>query len=144
MSSTIRAFAVAGFLAGLGASLGACTSEEGSSRSRRLVVPEPEGSLQGAVAAPAAATQGEAEKPAEQAPASVLLVPAVAPAVTVGAPAAGVVATPSAAPVIVYITRTGSKYHRGTCRHLSESKIPMDLEEARRVLEPCKVCQPPR
>lgn len=144
MSSTIQAFVVAGFLAGLGASLGACTSEEGSSGSRRLVVPEPAGSKPGAVSAPRAATQAEAETPAEQAPASVLLAPALATAATVGAPADGVVVTPSAVPVIVYITRTGSKYHRGTCRHLSESNIPMDFEEARRELEPCKGCKPPR
>ncbi len=27
--------------------------------------------------------------------------------------------------IIVYITETGSKYHRGTCRYLSKSKIPI-------------------
>jgi hypothetical protein len=31
---------------------------------------------------------------------------------------------------IVYVTRTGAKYHRQYCRSLSHSKIPMTLKEA--------------
>lgn len=31
---------------------------------------------------------------------------------------------------IVYLTRTGSKYHASDCRHLSESQIPTSLERA--------------
>ncbi len=30
----------------------------------------------------------------------------------------------------VYVTRTGSKYHRRSCRYLRKSKIPMPLKEA--------------
>jgi S1-C subfamily serine protease len=44
----------------------------------------------------------------------------------------------------VYVTRTGSKYHRAGCRHLSKSKIPMTLEEAKQHCAPCSVCKPPR
>ncbi|HUT05011.1 MAG TPA: thermonuclease family protein [bacterium] len=44
----------------------------------------------------------------------------------------------------VYITRTGSKYHRGNCRYLRTSKIPISLAEAKRMgYTPCKVCKPP-
>lgn len=32
--------------------------------------------------------------------------------------------------VTVYVTRTGSKYHRGTCQYLSMSKIPMSKADA--------------
>ncbi|GAB6390929.1 MAG: hypothetical protein MdMp014T_0302 [Treponematales bacterium] len=49
-----------------------------------------------------------------------------------------------AAPVVVYITRTGKKYHRENCRYLRQSKIETTLEEARRSYEPCSVCNPPR
>ncbi len=45
---------------------------------------------------------------------------------------------------IVYITRTGKRYHKGGCRHLRQSKIPARLDE---ILElennrytPCKHC----
>lgn len=45
----------------------------------------------------------------------------------------------------VYITRTGSKYHRAGCRYLSKSAIPISLEEAKaRGYTPCTVCNPPR
>ncbi len=44
----------------------------------------------------------------------------------------------------VYITKTGEKYHRATCRYLKESKIPISLSEAKNQgYEPCKVCKPP-
>ncbi len=44
----------------------------------------------------------------------------------------------------VYITRTGSKYHRSGCRYLSRSKIPISLDEARRHYAPCSICRPLR
>jgi len=44
----------------------------------------------------------------------------------------------------VYVTRTGAKYHRGSCRHLSRSKIPISLSEAKRSYGACKVCHPPQ
>lgn len=43
----------------------------------------------------------------------------------------------------VYVTRTGKKYHRGNCRYLSQSKIPTDLESAKRAYGACSVCAPP-
>jgi len=42
---------------------------------------------------------------------------------------------------IVYVTRTGKKYHEAGCSHLSKSSIPVTLEQA--VLEgrePCSRC----
>jgi hypothetical protein len=44
----------------------------------------------------------------------------------------------------VYATRTGTKYHRAGCRHLSRSQIPMSLREAAERYGPCSVCKPPR
>jgi len=46
---------------------------------------------------------------------------------------------------IVYITKSGSKYHRQGCRYLSKSMIPISLKEAKeRGYLPCKVCKPPK
>ncbi len=46
--------------------------------------------------------------------------------------------------VIVYITRTGKKYHRLGCRYLRKSCIPISLTEAvQQGYTPCKVCKPP-
>jgi hypothetical protein len=65
-------------------------------------------------------------------------------------PAEPVVAQTQPAPTtdaqseIVYITRTGSKYHRAGCRYLSKSKIPISLKEAKQHYSPCSVCNPPR
>ena len=42
----------------------------------------------------------------------------------------------------VYITRTGSKYHRSSCRYLKYSKEPISLEKAKQSYEPCSVCRP--
>lgn len=45
----------------------------------------------------------------------------------------------------VYITRTGAKYHRGSCRYLSKSKIEISLTEAKaQGFGACKVCKPPQ
>jgi len=46
--------------------------------------------------------------------------------------------------ITVYITRTGSKYHRNGCRYLRKSKIPISLREAKQHYGPCSVCNPPR
>ncbi|HOH29323.1 MAG TPA: thermonuclease family protein [Candidatus Hydrogenedentes bacterium] len=44
---------------------------------------------------------------------------------------------------IVYVTRTGNRYHRKQCSMLSRSGIPVPLEEARkRGLTPCGHCRP--
>lgn len=46
---------------------------------------------------------------------------------------------------IVYITETGSKYHRGGCRSLRKSKIRITLKEAKNQgYTPCKICRPPQ
>ncbi len=60
------------------------------------------------------------------------------PSVTGGEPSEPEVATD-----IVHITRTGHKYHRGGCRYLSRSDIPVERSEAEaRGLTPCSVCNP--
>jgi len=47
--------------------------------------------------------------------------------------------------VTVYMTKTGSKYHRDGCRYLSKSKITISLKDAKsRGYEPCSVCNPPQ
>ncbi len=45
----------------------------------------------------------------------------------------------------VYKTRTGHRYHRGSCRYLAWSKKRVTLKRAKSMgLTPCKVCGPPR
>lgn len=46
--------------------------------------------------------------------------------------------------IIVYVTKTGAKYHTSSCRYLSKSKIPISLKNAKLSYTPCKVCDPPR
>lgn len=45
--------------------------------------------------------------------------------------------------VTVYVTRTGKKYHRGSCSYLRKSRIPMNLSEAKTRYGPCSRCRPP-
>lgn len=46
---------------------------------------------------------------------------------------------------VVYVTRTGSKYHRGSCNYLSSSKIEIDLDDAKDDgYSPCSKCNPPK
>jgi hypothetical protein len=45
--------------------------------------------------------------------------------------------------VTVYVTKSGTKYHKDGCRSLSKSRIPMSLEEAQKKYSPCSVCNPP-
>lgn len=42
----------------------------------------------------------------------------------------------------VFVTKTGKKYHRETCRFVQQSKIAIDRGEAEAKFGPCKVCQP--
>ena len=45
---------------------------------------------------------------------------------------------------IVYITKSGKKYHRGDCGYLRKSKIPIKLSEAKKKgYGACKGCKPP-
>lgn len=72
--------------------------------------------------------------------------PTPAPAPT-GTPASTVIVTPAPAPLhietIVYITKTGFKYHRIGCRYLSKSIIPINLSDAKlKAYSPCSVCNP--
>ena len=50
--------------------------------------------------------------------------------------------TPADTASTVYITRTGKKYHRGSCSYLRYSKIPISLTDAKRQYAPCLVCNP--
>ena len=44
---------------------------------------------------------------------------------------------------IVYATKTGKKYHKDGCSHLSKSKIPISLDQAlQQGLTPCSICYP--
>lgn len=44
---------------------------------------------------------------------------------------------------IVYVTRTGHKYHRADCKHLRSVKFAMPLAEAMLDFAPCRTCTPP-
>ena len=44
----------------------------------------------------------------------------------------------------VYVTRTGKKYHRGSCSSLRLSRIQISLAEAKQRYGPCSRCNPPR
>ena len=44
----------------------------------------------------------------------------------------------------VYVTKTGTKYHRAGCPYLSKSKIPIPLSEAIINYDPCFKCNPPQ
>jgi micrococcal nuclease len=71
-------------------------------------------------------------------------------ATTVQQPTTAVKTTSAATPSndvgeqTVYVTRTGSKYHRAGCRYLSKSAIPMKLKDAATRYSPCGACNPPR
>lgn len=57
--------------------------------------------------------------------------------------AAAISAQPVAASDTVYITNTGAKYHRGSCRHLAKSKIAIKRSDAiKQGYGACKVCKP--
>lgn len=47
--------------------------------------------------------------------------------------------------VIVYITKTGEKYHTAGCSYLKKSKIPIELSDAKNNgYTPCSRCNPSR
>jgi hypothetical protein len=42
---------------------------------------------------------------------------------------------------VVYVTRTGARYHMGGCRYLRRSRIPMTKPDAQKAgYTPCRVC----
>ena len=43
---------------------------------------------------------------------------------------------------VVYITRTGSKFHRAGCRYLRRSSIKIDRSDAEKYYTPCSICNP--
>lgn len=46
---------------------------------------------------------------------------------------------------IVFITKSGTKYHKEGCSYISSSKIPMLKEQAiNEGIEPCSKCYPPQ
>ena len=42
----------------------------------------------------------------------------------------------------VYVTKTGGKYHRDSCRYVRKTKIAIDLSKAHKGYTACKVCKP--
>ena len=74
---------------------------------------------------------------------AVLLVPAARQLATLAAHAEPAAQKQDPQSITVYITRTGTKYHRGECRYLSQSKIAVALSEAAKYYGPCSVCRPP-
>ena len=44
---------------------------------------------------------------------------------------------------VVFLSRTGTKYHRGDCRFVSKSKLPTTLQRALGKYTACGVCGPP-
>lgn len=52
------------------------------------------------------------------------------------------VSSSKAEQTIVYITKTGTKYHKGNCYCL-KSKIKKTLSEVKDKYEPCSICNPP-
>lgn len=56
------------------------------------------------------------------------------------APVKAPTTTPAPAVVKVYVTETGTKYHKSTCKHLANSKIEVELHKAMDDKEPCKTC----
>lgn len=53
-------------------------------------------------------------------------------------------ASQDASEITVYVTKTGSKYHRGDCRYLRQSKYAISLQDAvNQGYDACSVCDPP-
>ncbi len=64
-------------------------------------------------------------------------------AVSGGSKPSGLFSQPPKADAMVYVTRTGTRYHRGSCSLLKDSAVPISVEEARkRGLTPCAICSP--
>jgi hypothetical protein len=42
------------------------------------------------------------------------------------------------------VTKSGTKYHRASCRYLAKSSIAMPLKEAKLRYTACSVCDPPQ
>ena len=91
--------------------------------------------------APEAGSTGAAD-PAATAVQTTVATTTAATATAAATTAATTAADPGDA-YIVYITETGSKYHRDGCRYLSQSKIEITLSDALASgYTPCSVCKP--
>ena len=44
----------------------------------------------------------------------------------------------------VFVTRAGLWYHRGGCRDLQKSRIPVKLSQVQQYCRPCSKCRPPQ
>jgi len=44
----------------------------------------------------------------------------------------------------VFVTRSGMWYHRGGCREIQQSRIPVKLSVVRQYCRPCMRCRPQR
>ncbi len=56
----------------------------------------------------------------------------------------GVLLTASVDAQTVYITKSGTKYHTGTCRYVQSSKMSISLSDAKaKGYTACSVCKPP-
>jgi hypothetical protein len=51
--------------------------------------------------------------------------------------------TPATNSTIVYVTRSGKKYHAEGCRYLTATKSEISLADAKQRYEACKICRPP-
>ncbi len=91
-------------------------------------------------AQPDATPAAENPTPPATTPASPVVAPVVVPS---PARQAQPVANPDAR-VKVFITKSGTCYHREGCTSLRRSCIPMSLVEAATRYRPCSVCAPPR
>lgn len=71
-------------------------------------------------------------------------IPSASPAKLPAAGSAPLATGPSSeASTPVMVSRTGTKYHRATCRTLRNGSIPSTLGEAATTYGPCGVCRPP-
>lgn len=71
--------------------------------------------------------------------------PVVAPTVDTTVPDRSIPTADDTTQQVVYVTKSGTKYHLGSCSHLSKSKIEKSLTEAKNAgYEPCKTCNPPK
>ena len=50
---------------------------------------------------------------------------------------------PASGPIVVHVTRRGTKYHRAECRRIARESIAMPLDAAVKKYEPCEICRPP-
>lgn len=144
-------------------SLSASPSEPAPSPVQSYVSPSPSPSE----AVPSQVQPSTSPAPASDEPTLSEVQPDISPSPTAAAPEPTVstavpssTPSPSAAPspavpsapaaedpveVIVYVTKTGEKYHSAGCQYLRRSQIPISLEDAKASgYTPCSKCHPPR